>query len=503
MGSDDADADDTDPVGSNLAPKGARSCEQSWNLQFSLQQIALCLSVGSWLLLCLVELAIVAVDGDFGNLSWWSYLIGGLVLLIALVLVVAGRMQARSAAERKFASVMPTELERSDEPKEPEDRKWNLVIHGHLVAGALLWIAVHVANEQYQQVWRGLTTLYSITGFGAVGVFCGRMKSAASVQQLQQPRGGDEARQYQQRRRPQADASSGDGSAGARNWSKPTAPVAAASAVEHAACARSRGLNSGTKRKWQPLFRDPTFGNSAPASARPQNEAPHGSSSFMVSKKSSTKSRASFRFVTENGQEEPVAARPSSRSCAGLFKFVEDCADAPPEAASSSSASQSQAAAESSPAGCKLRRQQSKNSHSSGGSALSDVSGPEEKPQAAAGTEVDRAISPETQPQKSNSSVEHGGSCGSRPSQRSQNSDGSALSDVSASESRAKAPAPAPVCQQPQPQPPPQLSSGSCDGGQRSIPCMASSGSAGSALSDVSQPPKPEPPAEPPPSWEQ
>eukprot|EP00930_Biecheleria_cincta_P071812 TRINITY_DN59271_c0_g1_i1.p1 TRINITY_DN59271_c0_g1~~TRINITY_DN59271_c0_g1_i1.p1 ORF type:complete len:488 (+),score=58.35 TRINITY_DN59271_c0_g1_i1:77-1540(+) len=270
----DADAESSDAAGRNCSK--ADACHV-----FSLQQVTTSLSIGSWLLLCVSDATTITENDD--DRSLWSPLLGGGVLFVALALLIVSNLQA---CRRKSTLVLPMNLE----PKDPGSSRWHFVIHGHLVLGSLLWISVHVASKQGQQVWRGMMTFYTII-VGST-VICYHSRGQASESDCDG----------------QTEVSTG------RNAEK-----------------NMKVLSHCSAKRWQPMFTDPTFGFSvegAPLVGR------HASLNMMDDKQSMS-GRTIARFSSGRTHVDDVDESRSnlfgSRSIRtrASFRFVEHIAVVP------------------------------------------------------------------------------------------------------------------------------------------------------------------------------
>lgn len=262
---------DVDAESANVADRYGLK-EKGGNV-FSLQQVTTCLSIGSWFLLCLSEATTDIADGDG---SWWSHLLGGMVLFVALVLLLVSNLQSHAERRKRITAVLPKDLDRRAEPRVPGSSMWYFVIHGHLMLGTLFWISVHVANKQSQQVWCGVMTLYSImVGFTVISF----------------------------RSRWQASESDCNGQS----------EVGTASHVE----STPKHVHNCRKQRWQPLFRDPSFGLSVEG-------APLNGSRASLKMINETETPFSRLTTTDDADEANISFARCSMKSRARFKFVED-----------------------------------------------------------------------------------------------------------------------------------------------------------------------------------
>jgi len=128
----------------------------------TLPTMALVLSLGSWLLLFVVELAANASEGEelLHDTRLVAYLasVGFAAVTCILLLILC----ARSATRASYQSVIPAKDDRISGNDRRMPLLWHYLIHGTLVTATICWIAIHSAMLQHQQVWRGVITLYSL-----------------------------------------------------------------------------------------------------------------------------------------------------------------------------------------------------------------------------------------------------------------------------------------------------------------------------------------------------
>lgn len=193
----------------------------------TLPTMALVLSLGSWLLLFVVELAANASEGEelLHDSRLVAYLasVGFAVVTCVLLLILC----ARSATRASYQSVIPAK----DDRISGNDRLpllWHYLIHGTLVAATICWIAIHSAMLQHQQVWRGVITLYSLV---SLSLLC-----------------------YTPRPQPTEAWDPTPVSLGILKGGK-------AAASPKSGTHRAQGVEH---QRWKPLFQDPTFCGEAP-----------------------------------------------------------------------------------------------------------------------------------------------------------------------------------------------------------------------------------------------
>lgn len=273
-----SDAEDTD----GRSPKRDAPMQLSKS-SFLKHQLALYLSIGNWFLLCLLEVApeLATDDGPDVESRWWSFATGGSVLVGALLLLIASRIHGSYALSANKLKVSPhavVPVESSSLATMSELRSlarthcWHVAIHSSLVAGALVWLIVHTASQQSQQVWRGIGTLYSLLSLACLDFIwypetrlnaeepdiwafgerrissMDRQTSLLSTGSLEENRSGTSK---------QVSESSGKGGTASKSSSR--------MAMRQAARNNTKNFsNSQFGRKstrWKSLFVDPSFGN--------------------------------------------------------------------------------------------------------------------------------------------------------------------------------------------------------------------------------------------------
>eukprot|EP00931_Biecheleriopsis_adriatica_P001817 TRINITY_DN10228_c0_g2_i1.p1 TRINITY_DN10228_c0_g2~~TRINITY_DN10228_c0_g2_i1.p1 ORF type:complete len:498 (-),score=98.71 TRINITY_DN10228_c0_g2_i1:29-1489(-) len=174
-------AEDTDGrnVKSGESEVEAGKSTPSTDMQISLPSLSSALALGSWLVLCILELADDATDEYGLNIDdrrHWSYAVGLALLVVALSMLIAGAVTRGACSkgdckrQTPLASVVPAEADPWAPVTVPSaDSKatsaagrcdWHRATHGTLLVGALGWIIAHVVLQNYQQAWRGVTTLH-------------------------------------------------------------------------------------------------------------------------------------------------------------------------------------------------------------------------------------------------------------------------------------------------------------------------------------------------------
>ncbi|CAJ1331457.1 unnamed protein product [Effrenium voratum] len=127
----------------------------------SLHSMVLLLSLGSWLLLFMVEFAASLSEGEEllhpDRLAAYLASAGFAVVTCVLLLVWCAQKSRRAS----YCSVIPAE------GKDSAAREWGplvclYAIQGTMVLGTICWIGFHSIHLQRQQVWRGVLTLYSL-----------------------------------------------------------------------------------------------------------------------------------------------------------------------------------------------------------------------------------------------------------------------------------------------------------------------------------------------------
>eukprot|EP00439_Symbiodinium_sp_Y106_P081109 s1170_g20.t1 len=132
----------------------------------TLPTMALVLSLGSWLLLFVVELAANASEGEelLHDTRLVAYLasVGFAAVTCILLLILC----ARSATRASYQSVIPAKDDRISGNDRRMPLLWHYLIHGTLVTATICWIAIHSAMLQHQQAWgRGRRPALSLLDF--------------------------------------------------------------------------------------------------------------------------------------------------------------------------------------------------------------------------------------------------------------------------------------------------------------------------------------------------
>lgn len=150
----------------------------SWHLSVRNYSALLCL--GSWLLLCILDVAAANWDTGYSErVGISSYCISFAVLVVSGLAFGGGHLhryfvQRQYAARRwKHQSVVPEDQQDESHPPEPSRFHmvlWSVSVHSTLLLGAVAWVINVVLTRQHPQaqVLLGLSTLYSIATLTAL-----------------------------------------------------------------------------------------------------------------------------------------------------------------------------------------------------------------------------------------------------------------------------------------------------------------------------------------------
>mmetsp|Transcript_68920 Transcript_68920/g.121830 ORF Transcript_68920/g.121830 Transcript_68920/m.121830 type:complete len:614 (-) Transcript_68920:220-2061(-) len=177
MGNDDAE--DTDVR--HIANESGEAVRVRQSLPLHLPTT--CLALGSWSLLILLDLAADATNGDdFPEDRWMSFGTSLGVLAVAFLLLLMSRLQVLLGWRRRkkrtvgLSSVVPMvqeDLQEEQGSEKGSELLWHLAIHGMLVVGALCWLLLNALQQDTEQVWRGLNTLYCLISLACIGAWPG------------------------------------------------------------------------------------------------------------------------------------------------------------------------------------------------------------------------------------------------------------------------------------------------------------------------------------------
>lgn len=218
------------------------------------------LAVGSWSLLCVLDLADVwrgdaAQDGEKSSKAIGLIVLG--VAISALVFALAQQSSHWKASPAGKAADPPEAVglvDGSGDERRTAWSRWVFAIHAVLIGGSIVWLLFHAFGQRGQQVWIGLATLYSVSSLAAVQSFasCWRRRDGGLAEPVD------------------IDSSSKQDAGGTRP-ALTLAPIDTPNVASHPVVVQKPTLASITfldldkhrkciDARWTPIFADPTFG---------------------------------------------------------------------------------------------------------------------------------------------------------------------------------------------------------------------------------------------------